>query len=475
MEDEKKKKRNKKKKNKQTKTTTDDVAVGEDPNHVTNGQKDDVRSQASEPADIQNVQVDADRHQSNGVESANLAEAERQHLLQREAMAILEETVKHLRNERESHIQKEATLEGTVQQLQNECDLYKEKVQATLEETIQQLQRQNDLRMQKEATLEETIKQLRNQNDLHIQREGGLEMNIANLQSEKEFWLQKEAALEQKISQLRDESAALNMKRASLEEKLKLLEADKDSWTQMESVSKETIAGLSVDITQLRMQVVELEESRNNLLQENRQLKENVSSLRSQLSSDESKKLQHATSEQKDFSTQIEAAGALIDKLITENIELVEKVNDLSVKLDRQSVAAGLSSAIGSDAVTALTSDTEPMSESSDNMSSLNNRLETQGVVAVKEDRNGINGVHADPPPLVLSSSEAEYSGEIVQIPLDDKEVQDLELQVVESYTDKVAAVPLTDAPLIGAPFRLVSFVAKYVSGADLVNKNASN
>ncbi|XP_024037469.1 uncharacterized protein LOC102623350 isoform X3 [Citrus sinensis] len=473
MEDEKKKKRNKKKKNKQTKTTTDDVAVGEDPNHVTNGQKDDVRSQASEPADIQNVQVDADRHQSNGVESANLAEAERQHLLQREA--ILEETVKHLRNERESHIQKEATLEGTVQQLQNECDLYKEKVQATLEETIQQLQRQNDLRMQKEATLEETIKQLRNQNDLHIQREGGLEMNIANLQSEKEFWLQKEAALEQKISQLRDESAALNMKRASLEEKLKLLEADKDSWTQMESVSKETIAGLSVDITQLRMQVVELEESRNNLLQENRQLKENVSSLRSQLSSDESKKLQHATSEQKDFSTQIEAAGALIDKLITENIELVEKVNDLSVKLDRQSVAAGLSSAIGSDAVTALTSDTEPMSESSDNMSSLNNRLETQGVVAVKEDRNGINGVHADPPPLVLSSSEAEYSGEIVQIPLDDKEVQDLELQVVESYTDKVAAVPLTDAPLIGAPFRLVSFVAKYVSGADLVNKNASN
>ncbi|KAH9737037.1 mitochondrial ATP synthase D chain-related protein [Citrus sinensis] len=452
MEDEKKKKRNKKKKNnKQTKTTTDDVAVGADPNHLINGQKDDVRSQASEPADIQNVQVDADRHQSNGAESANLAEAERQHLLQREA--ILEETVKHLRNERESHIQKEATLEGTVQQLQNECDLYKEKV-ATLEETIQQLQRKNDLRMQKEATLEETIKQLRNQNDSHIQREGGLEMNIAKLQSEKEFWLQKEAALEQKISQLRDESAALNMKR---------------------SVSKETIAGLSVDITQLRMQVVELEESRNNLLQENHQLKENVSSLRSQLSSDESKKLQHATSEQKDFSTQIEAAGALIDKLITENIELVEKVNDLAVKLDRQSVAAGLSSAIGSDAVTTLTSDTEPMSESSDNMSSLNNRLETQGVVAVKEDRNGINGVHADPPPLVLNSSEADYSGEIVQIPLDDKEVQDLELQVVESDTDKVASVPLTDAPLIGAPFRLVSFVAKYVSGADLVNKNASN
>lgn len=451
MEDEKKKKRNKKKKNKQTKTTTDDIAVGADRNHVTNGQNDDVRSQASEPAEIQNVQVDVDRHQSNGTESANLAEAERQHLLQTEA--ILEERVKQLRNERESHIEKEATLEGTIQQLQDECDLHKEKV-ATLEETSQQLQNENDLRMQKE---------------------GALEMNIAKLQSEKEFWLQKEAALELKISQLLDESTALNMKRASLEERLKLLEADKASWTQMEIVSKETIAGLNVDITRLRMQVVELEESRNNILQENHQLKENVSSLRSMLSSDKSKKLQHTISEQEDFSTQIEAAGALIDKLITENIELVEKVNELSTKLDRHSVATGLSSAIGSDAVTTLASDTEPVAESSDYISSLNHRLETQGVVAVKEYRNGVNGVHADPPSLVLNSSEADYSGEIVQIALDDNEVQDLELQVVESDIDKVAAVPLTDAPLIGAPFRLVSFVAKYVSGADLVNKNSSN
>lgn len=71
MEDEKKKKRNKKKKNKQTKTTTDDIAVGADRSHVTNGQNDDVRSQASEPAEIQNVQVDVDRHQSNGTESVS--------------------------------------------------------------------------------------------------------------------------------------------------------------------------------------------------------------------------------------------------------------------------------------------------------------------------------------------------------------------------------------------------------------------
>lgn len=31
--------------------------------------------------------------------------------------------------------------------------------------------------------------------------------------------------------------------------------------------------------------------------------------------------------------------------------------------------------------------------------------------------------------------------------------------------------VPFTDAPLLGAPFRLISFMAKYVSGADLAKR----
>lgn len=48
----------------------------------------------------------------------------------------------------------------------------------------------------------------------------------------------------------------------------------------------------------------------------------------------------------------------------------------------------------------------------------------------------------------------------------------DVESQVVVSGEDEArAGVPLVDAPLIGAPFRLVSFVARYVSGADLAEK----
>ena len=46
----------------------------------------------------------------------------------------------------------------------------------------------------------------------------------------------------------------------------------------------------------------------------------------------------------------------------------------------------------------------------------------------------------------------------------------DVESQVaVAGEAEEVSGgVPMVDAPLIGAPFRLVSFVARYVSGADL-------
>lgn len=71
MEDDKKKKRNKKKKNKQNKTT-EEVAVGADQNPVTTGHNDDIGGQAFEKADIQNGQVDLDRHQTNGTESVSL-------------------------------------------------------------------------------------------------------------------------------------------------------------------------------------------------------------------------------------------------------------------------------------------------------------------------------------------------------------------------------------------------------------------
>lgn len=68
---------------------------------------------------------------------------------------------------------------------------------------------------------------------------------------------------------------------------------------------------------------------------------------------------------------------------------------------------------------------------------------------------------------IVSNSFKSDESEDIVQIPLDESDVQ---TEVLQGMEDKVN-VPLSDAPLIGAPFRLISLFASYVSGADLVDK----
>ncbi|KAF8394804.1 hypothetical protein HHK36_018740 [Tetracentron sinense] len=201
--------------------------------------------------------------------------------------------------------------------------------------------------------------------------------------------------------------------------------------------------------------VKELEESRNSLFQENQLLMENISILQSQFQLLERKPtfsvssktvMTKHVSEDQDLNTQMEAACALVEKLITENAELVEKVNELlHIKLDRQrSVTAGFDPAV---AVAEAATVGDYMYESS-------------GVAPIQLEE-------------LLGSYETDEYGEIEQIALDEKEVQDLELQA--AVTVERASVTLSDAPLVGAPFRLISFVAKYVSGADLVDKSTLN
>ncbi|KAL9398951.1 hypothetical protein Peur_007912 [Populus x canadensis] len=480
MEEEKKKKRNKKKKSKQNnhtnnnKASEDDVSVGAATNNNSNGQNQVI--EVSSNGDV----VDAEDF--NGHDDKPNGAASHSPWLKREAALqetikhfqnetdsltrtkdTFEETIKRLRDENDSHIQKEATLEETVKQLQNESASRTQK-EASLEDTINQLRSVNNLCIQKEATFEDTIKQLKTENDSHLQKEADLEKRIVQLQSEKDFWLQKEAGFGEKLNHLQDEKAALVLKAASIGEKIRLLESDKDSWTISENTTKETIARMNIDVTRLRMQVVELEDSRNSLVKENQQLKESISDLKLQLQNIDTSvsfantsELGKLGAEKEELNSQIEAACALVDKLITENADLVEKVNELYIKLDHQETAASFSSATGRGVIvrnSELANGTHPMADSNANLTALGHKLES---------------LEMEPAVVVQYSSEG-GSGEIVQIPLDDNEVPDLEMQAAETDA-KSGAVPLTDAPLIGAPFRLISFVAKYVSGGDLVNR----
>ncbi|XP_039062302.1 uncharacterized protein LOC120206777 [Hibiscus syriacus] len=183
----------------------------------------------------------------------------------------------------------------------------------------------------------------------------GLGMNVIGLQNEKESWLQEKASLEEKISHLLDEKAALDLKRANLEENVRQLEKEKYTWILTENSTKQSISSLNRDITRLKMQVVELEESRSELSRENQHLAENISSMQLHIQNLErnitssppfegnNNKL---ASGYEDLKSQIEAASVFVEKLVMENAELVQKVNELYVKLEQQSKAGGHSKVI---------------------------------------------------------------------------------------------------------------------------------
>ena len=206
----------------------------------------------------------------------------------------------------------------------------------------------------------------------------------------------------------------------------------------------------------------------------------------------------------------------------------VPQVNGLCIEVDRLRVAAGFSSGIGLDKKIGTLQNSyaaDHMSEPTDNSSALGERIESMEAVSIHDQKsleaipmhyessqeavpnhdhdhdhdqislgavpiNDMNFLDAVPvnaermisadsedterTAVIPNTSETDDCEEIVKILLDENEARELELQAAVE-NDRNTTVPITDAPLIGAPFRFISFVAKYVSGADLVGKNSAN
>ncbi|CAN0879525.1 hypothetical protein LINGRAHAP2_LOCUS13100 [Linum grandiflorum] len=305
-----------------------------------------------------------------------------------------------------------------------------------------------------EAVMKEEISRLREENESHLRKEVGLEEKIRELQDRNDSHVQKQtclqADLEEKIGQLSIEKVSYLQKEADLETKISQLQREKGLWLEKENASNETIAKQNIDITRLRMQVVELEENKDNLSKENRLLVERQSDLQSTIQNLETSLTSAVEDSQKDLSNrndlngQIEAAHALVKNLATENAELVEKVNELYAKLDRNT-----------------TTELDPSSSSSSSIENDDTLVRNAELVATESVKD--EGTLEPLPP--------ETDSEIVQVPVNDEiETElDFEQQTVERDHHEKENVPLSDSPLIGAPFRLFSFVASYVSGADLV------
>ncbi|XP_022890878.1 myosin heavy chain, clone 203-like isoform X3 [Olea europaea var. sylvestris] len=429
----------------------------------------------------------------------------------------LEEEIEQLLKDKDAYMQKEADLVRKILQLESEKDLwlkkkvgFEEKINqlenevailnlkgVSLDERIKHMEKEKDSRVQKQDSLEEEIEQLLKDKDAYMQKEADLVRKILQLESEKDLWLKKKVGFEEKINQLENEVAILNLKGVSLDERIKHMEKEKDSRVQKQNSTEEAIATLENDNTKLRAEMMKLEESRRrSLLQENHLLSENISSLQSQINKLESSAaFSHfsmeknvLTSENGDADYQIEAARPLIENLITENAELVEKVSELYSELEERGAKMELSSFVDSDPMDVIpqspnVADTSAlvMDPTVGTAYSTDSTSEAVKMTFVSRESTEsfedvlIKEAHVDAKDgNAHANSSYLESDEIVQIPLDESEVMDAsDLETGEN--DKKIGVPLSEAPLIGAPFRLISFVARYVSGADLVDQKSGS
>ncbi|GAB2236002.1 hypothetical protein Drorol1_Dr00026450 [Drosera rotundifolia] len=330
--------------------------------------------------------------------------------------------------------------------------------------------------LQREARLQEMVEQLEHDKVSSIQREAHLEVELQQLLSEKDSWLYLQASLEQRISQLVQEKAAFSEEEIRMREILKSLESESLLWMKKENSSKDFIANLQDDNTSLQNQVTELQKSNKHLSQENEKLRTDITVLTSRIQDLESslhnplpmRETPKVSAEMEDLNSQIEAMCALVGKLMTENAELVEKVTELYIERDQCTAktwdppSAGLSGPVPR----VDTVDTDGNDKFVESKSFSEALVEDER--PIHHDYKDLGYVVADP-----NSSETSVSEEIVQIPLvDDNKVQDFEAKCLIRHENEV--VHFSDAPLIGAPFRLFSFVAKYVSGADLVSDRST-
>ncbi|CAA2995851.1 Hypothetical predicted protein [Olea europaea subsp. europaea] len=431
----------------------------------------------------------------------------------------LEEKIEQLQKGKDAYLQKEADLERKILQLEGEKDMWLEKEVgfeeiinqlenelavlnlkgATLEERIKHMEKERDSWVQKQVSIEEKIKQLQKGKDAYLQKEADLERKILQLESEKNLWLKKEVGFEEKTNQLENEVDILNLKGASLGERIKHMEKEREFWVQKQNSTEEAIGTLENDNTKLRAEVMELVESkRRNLLLENHLLTKNMSSLQSQINKLESNvafsrssvEYDELTSENGDADYRIEAAHPMVENLIRENAELVGKVNELYSELEQRGGAKlEISSSVVSDPKDVIPQSANVADNSAlapyPTVGAAHRRGTAQATDSSSEARKMTfmssertesleDVIINDKDGNALANSSDLESNEIVQIPLDENEVMDAS-DLEAGQNDEKIDVPLSEAPLIGAPFRLISSFARYVSGADLVDKNSGS
>ncbi|XP_066393329.1 uncharacterized protein [Miscanthus floridulus] len=306
--------------------------------------------------------------------------------------------------------------------------------------------------------LHETIKQLENEKSLWLQKVSTMEGELEKLHSKVGCHAQNEVLLEGKVNSLQSGYDVLIKKEEVLDNKVRHIDNINDTLTHQEALLKERLSGLEETNKALLVQVKVLEEASNNTFEENQMLVKKIDELDSRLQALEAK---CAPSE-----------ASMVEKFPDDKV--MDQVDFANSPLQEQTI--GFSEGNKLIAERGLSSSVKINPDNSygqiydipSNAYASNYPEETSIQLPEIGTSNSIVQGHVD-------VNEHRFDGprtseEIVPLPLDD-------IQIHEDYpqqpgaADETDEVPFSDAPIIGAPFRLISFVARYVSGADLVNQ----
>ncbi|XP_072997797.1 uncharacterized protein [Typha latifolia] len=332
--------------------------------------------------------------------------------------------------------------------------------------------------------LHEVIKQLEDEKNLWLQKEINLEEKLERLQSKVDFCLQNTTFLEEKLNKLQVENDSLVQEEAILADKVKSIEGIKDSWTLKETSIRETISELEEVNRTLKMQVKELEESRSTVVKENQSLCERLSTVESRIENLETRTVSEETTEADGpklnglDSKQDQSAlasehlsrnehGHYQSALASEHLSRNEHGHYQSALVAEPFSRYELDEVV---TVARASTPTDHGQEYGANMlesESIQSSIQVQQMLS--NDQVGGSDDGSMQAAKKQRSDEPMISEEIVTV-LDEIQIHEEESQGA-AVDMKPEEVPLSDAPLIGAPFRLISFVAKFVSGADLVNQ----
>uniref|UniRef100_A0A0E0KDB6 Uncharacterized protein n=1 Tax=Oryza punctata TaxID=4537 RepID=A0A0E0KDB6_ORYPU len=278
--------------------------------------------------------------------------------------------------------------------------------------------------------LHDTIKKLEDEKSLWHQKVSSMESELEKLHNKVDYHAQNEVRFEEKFNNLQNGYDVLIKKEEALDNKVRSIEVINDALTHQETSLKERLSGLEETNKALQVQVKVLEEASNNTVEESQRLVKGFDELASRLGV-------------------LEAKPALTEASMT------ERGNEMIV--DRS---------VSSSAAITSVNNYSPINSSPSNAYAINHLEEAPMQLpetTTNDDVNAHQGSKQD-------FDEPRTGEEILPVALDDIQIHEEDPQPPVA-DDEAEEVPFSDAPIVGAPFRLISFVARYVSGADLVNQ----